>query len=131
MELEFGFRRRSGNTPAPQLSRLLQLEAYYGYEDYHEHTLRHASVLTIRDPKVQPCATVLDTGATCSDSNDPVKITSFFPFTVLLKPAVGPSQYTRLSIPTFDNTGASFLFEVPGQTSSYLAYHQLWIPSFQ
>ena len=34
MELEFGFRRRSGNTPATQVSRLLQLQAYYAYEDY-------------------------------------------------------------------------------------------------
>ncbi len=37
---------------------------------------------------------------------------------MLLKPAVGPSQYmrqVRLSIPTFDNTGAAFLFKVPGQ----------------
>ena len=63
--LEMGKLRRSGNTPATQLSRLLQLEAY----------------------------SVLDTDATCSASNDPAEITSFLPSTVLLKPAVGPPQY--------------------------------------
>ena len=74
MASEFGFRRRSGNTQENQLSRLLQLEVYYAYEDYYEHTLRDASVLTIRAPKVQPRAAVLDTGATCSASNNPAEI---------------------------------------------------------
>ncbi len=50
----FGFHRRSDDTPETQLSRLLQLQAYYAYEDYHEHTLRDVSVLSIRDPKVHP-----------------------------------------------------------------------------
>ncbi len=118
MEFEFGFCRCSGNTPATQLSRLLQLEVYYAYEEYYEHALRDASVLTIRTLKVQPRAAVLDTDTTCSASNDPAEITVFLPSTVLLKPAVGPPQYIRqvcLSVPTFDNTGASFLLQVPGQ----------------
>jgi hypothetical protein len=68
MELEFGFCRRSGNTQTTQLSRLLQLEIYYVYEDYYEDSLHDPSVLTIRDLKVQPRADVLDTGATCSRS---------------------------------------------------------------
>ena len=54
MSSEFGFPCRSGNTAENQLSRLLQLEAYYAYEDYYEHSLRDASVLTIRALKVQP-----------------------------------------------------------------------------
>ncbi len=110
MALEFGFRRRSGNTPATQASRLLQLQAYYAYEDYFEHTLRAASVLTIRVPKVQPRAAVLDTGASCSASNNPDVILEILPSTVLLKPAVGPPQSmreVRMTIPTFDITGAS------------------------
>ena len=45
MTLEFGFRPRSDNTPATQASRLLQLQVYYAYEDYYEHTLRDESVL--------------------------------------------------------------------------------------
>jgi hypothetical protein len=85
MELEFGFCRRSENTPATQLSRLLQLETYYAYEEYYEHALRDASVLTIRVLKVQPRAAVLDTGATSSASNDPAEITAFLPSNVLLK----------------------------------------------
>jgi hypothetical protein len=85
MELEFGFCRRSGNTPATQLARLLQLEAYYTYEEYYEDVLRDASVLTIRALKDQPRAAVLDTGATCSASNNPAEITAFLPSTVLLK----------------------------------------------
>ena len=118
MALEFDFCRRSGNTPENQLARLLQLEAYYAYEDYYEHALRDASVLTIRALKAPTRAAVLDTGATCSASNDPAEITALLPSTVLLKPAVGTPQYmrqVRLSIPTFDNTGAPFLFQVPGQ----------------
>jgi hypothetical protein len=82
MELEFGFCRRSGNTPATQLARLLQLEAYYAYEEYYEDVLRDASVLTIRALKDQPRAAVLDTGATCSASNNPAEITAFLPSTV-------------------------------------------------
>ncbi len=105
-------------TPATQLSRLLQLEAYYAYEEYYEYVLSDVSVLTIRALKVQPRAAVLNSGATCSASNDPADITVFLPSTVLLKPAVGPPQcmrQVRLSVPTFDNTGASFIFEVSGQ----------------
>ncbi len=121
MELQFVFCRRSGNTPATQLARLLQLEAYYDYEAYYEDVLRDESVLTIRTLKDQPCETVLDTGVTCSASNNPAEITVFLPSTVLLKTAVGPPQYVCqvcLSIPTFDITGATFLFEVSGQSVS-------------
>ena len=95
MELEFGFRRRSGNTSETQLSRLLQLQAYYTYEDYYKHTLRDASVLTIRAPKVQTRTAVLDTGVKCSVSNNPAEILEILPFTVLLKPAVDPSRCIR------------------------------------
>jgi hypothetical protein len=119
MELEFGFCRRSGNTPATQLARLLQLETYYAYEEYYEDVLRDESVLTIRTLKDQQSATVLDTVTTCSASNNPAEITVFLPCTVFLKPVVGPPQYmcqVSLSIPTFDNTGAGFLFEVTGQS---------------
>ena len=78
-----------------QLSRLLQLQAYYAYEDYYEHTLRDTSVLTIRDPIIQPGAAVLDTVATCSASNNPAEILEILSSTVLLKPAVGPPQSMR------------------------------------
>ena len=120
MASEFGFRRRSDsdNTEKNQLSRLLQLEAYYAYEDYYEHTLRDASVLTIRALKVQPRAAVLDTGATCSASNNPAEILEILSSTVLLKPAVGPPQSmreVRMTVPTFDITGAPLHFDVPGQ----------------
>jgi hypothetical protein len=54
------------------------------YEDYYEHTLRDASVLTIRAPKVQPRAAVLNTGATCSASNNPVEILEILPQAVTL-----------------------------------------------
>jgi hypothetical protein len=74
MELEFGFCRRSGNTPTTQLVRLLQLETYYAYEEYYEDVLRDVSVLTIRTLKDQPRTAVLDTGATCSSSNNPDEI---------------------------------------------------------
>jgi hypothetical protein len=101
-----------------QLSRLLQLQAYYAYEDYYEHTLRDESVLTIRDPKVQPHTPVLDTGATCSDSNNPVEILEILPSNMLLKPAVGPPQSMRevyMTVPTFDITGDPLHFEVSDQ----------------
>jgi hypothetical protein len=118
MASEFGFRRRSDNTEKNQLSRLLQLEAYYAYEDYYEHTLRDASVLTIRALKIQPRAAVLDTGATCSASNNPAEILEILSSTVLLKPAVGPPQSmreVRMAVPTFDITGAPLHFDVSGQ----------------
>ena len=114
MELEFVFCCRSGNTPVTQLSRLLQVEAYYDYEKYYEYDLRDESVLTIRTLKVQSRVAVLDTTSKCSASNDPAEKTVLV---FLLKPAVGPPQYMRqvcLSVPTFDDTGGSFLFEVSG-----------------
>ena len=141
MELEFGFRRRSGNTTSEtQLSRLLQLQAYYTYEDYYEHTLRDASVLTIRPQKAQTRAAVLDTGATCSASNSPAEILELLPSTVLLKPAVGPPQSmreVRMTVPTFDITGASLPFEVSGQAvalpdlPSTLDYLFQWVSSLK
>ena len=69
----------------------------YTYEDYYEHTLRDASVLTIRAQKAQTRDTVLDTGATCSASNNPAEILEILPFTVLLKSGVVPSQSMRFS----------------------------------
>ena len=95
MALEFGFRRRSGNTPATQASRLLQLQAYYAYEDYFEHTLRDASVLTIRVPKVQPRAAVLDTGATRSASNNPAEIRDSSIYCAV-ETSCGPASVGRL-----------------------------------
>jgi hypothetical protein len=77
MELKFGCCRRSGNTPATQLPRLLQLGSYYAYEEYYD-VLRDASVLTIRALKDQPRTTVLDTGATCSASNNPAETELYF-----------------------------------------------------
>ena len=77
------------------------------------------SVLTIWDPKVQPIATVLDTDATCSTSNNPAEILEILPFTLLLKPAVGPPQSMRevcTTVPVFYITGASLPFEVSGQS---------------
>lgn len=65
MELEYGFRGRCDNNSETQAARFQQLVTYYAHQDYYDHTLRDASVLTIRDPKVSQCATVLDTGATC------------------------------------------------------------------
>jgi hypothetical protein len=121
MDSEFGFRRRSDDTPETQLSRLLQLQAYHAYEDYYEHTLRDASVLTIRAPKVQSRTAVLDTGATCSASNNPAEILEILRSTVLLKPAVGPPQSmreVRMTVPTFDITDAPLHFEVPVQAVS-------------
>jgi hypothetical protein len=44
MELESGFRHCSGNTPAIQLSRLLQLETHYTYEEYYEYDLPEITV---------------------------------------------------------------------------------------
>jgi hypothetical protein len=110
MELEFVFCCRSGNTPPTQLSRLLQVEAYYDYEKYYEYDLRDESVLTIRTLKVQSRVAVLDTTSKCSASNDPAEKTDLV---FLLKPPVGPSQnmcQVCLSDPTFDDTGGSFLF---------------------
>jgi hypothetical protein len=115
---EFGFCSQSGDTPETQLSRLLELQTYYVCEDYYEHTLRDTSVLTIRDPKIQPGAAVLDTVATCSASNNPAEILEILPSTVLLKPAVDPPQSmweVLMTVPTFDITGAPLHFEVSCQ----------------
>jgi len=118
MELEFGFCRRSGNTPENQLARLLQLEASCTYEDYYEHALCDASVLTIRAFKVPTHAAALDSVATCSASNNPAEILEILSSTVLLKPAVGPPQSMReirMIVPTFDITDDPLHFDVPGQ----------------
>ena len=74
--------------------------------------------MTIRATKIHKSDTVLDIGVMCSASNNPGEILDISPSTVLLKPAVGAPQYMneiRMSVPTYDITGDSILFDMPGQ----------------